>query len=212
MEITWMGHACFRLRGKEATLVTDPYGKEIGLSIPRVRADIITISHAHPNHSNISGFRGEAKIVDGPGEYEINGVFIFGIQSYHDKVKGAERGPNTIYVLEFTDLTVCHLGDLGHTLTQSQVEAIGDVDVLLVPVGGGDTLSVTDAAEVVSQVEPRIVIPMHYAMPGITVPLDPPEKFLKEMGAEPEPPQEVLKLSRESLPEEMKVVLLQFKQ
>ncbi|MSP13966.1 MAG: lactamase [Chloroflexi bacterium] len=212
MEITWMGHACFRLRGKEATLVTDPFGKDIGLAIPRVRADIITISHGHPNHSNISGFRGEAKVVEGPGEFEINGVFIFGIQSYHDKAKGAERGPNTIYVFEFSDLTVCHLGDLGHTLTQAQIEAIGDIDVLLVPVGGGDTLSVTDAAEVVSQVEPRLVIPMHYGMAGITLPLDPPDKFLKEMGTEPGLSQEMLKVSRESLPDEMQVIMLQLKQ
>src|SRR5512143_1611824 len=180
MEITWYGHSCFRLRGKEGTVVTDPFGKDSGYEWARPRADLVTVSHEHPNHNAWERVAGDPKVVHGPGEYEINNIFVTGIGSYHDGKKGAERGRNTIYLIEFEDLRVCHLGDLGHTPNESQAEALSDLDVLFVPVGGLSALNAAQAAEVVSQLEPRVVIPMHYKTKAFNGKLDGLDKFLKE--------------------------------
>ena len=187
MEITWLGHACFRLKAKEATVVTDPYSKTIGLTPPRVQADIVAVSHDHAGHNHAAGVGGNPKIISGPGEYEIRNVFITGIAAFHDGNQGKSHGKVTIYLIEMEDLVVCHLGDLGHVPTQEQVEAIGRVDVLLVPVGGGDSLNASQAAEVVGLLEPRAVIPMHYQTDGLTTTLDPITRFSKEMGARSDP-------------------------
>jgi L-ascorbate metabolism protein UlaG (beta-lactamase superfamily) len=212
MEITWYGHACFRLWSRDLALVTDPYDKTVGYTLPRVRADIVTVSHDHPHHSHVSGVKGESKVIAGPGEYEVRGVFITGIPTFHDRKSGKERGANTVYLIEFDDLTVCHLGDLGHVPTQEQVEDLSDINVLLVPVGGGPTLNAAQAAEVVGLLEPHVIIPMHYRIEGSAVKLDPVDKFLKEMGAKGVKPQESLKVSKSTLPEESQVVLLVPKQ
>jgi len=212
MEITWYGHACFRLRDRNATIITDPYGPGIGYTLPRVRADIVTISHAHPGHSYVAGVKGKPRVFDGPGEYEVSGVFITGIPTYHDKKKGAERGKNTAFLFEFNGLSVCHLGDLGHIPTQSQVEALSQVDVLLIPVGGVSTINAAQAAEVVSLLEPRVVIPMHYKTKALNVKLAPLSKFLKAMGLGKLPEQDSLKITASTLPEETQVVLLSYKQ
>ena len=212
MEITWYGHSCFRLRGKEATVVTDPYGPDYGYTLPRIRADIVTISHHHHDHDYAQGIKGNPKFIEGPGEYEIQGVFITGIPTFHDRKRGRERGSNTVFLFDIDDLRVCHLGDLGHALDQSQVEALGDIDVLLIPVGGGPTINAAQAAEVVSLLEPKIVIPMHYKTKVLTFKLDPVSRFLKEMGVEELAPQESLKVTKGSLPEETQVVALQYKQ
>jgi len=165
MDITWYGHSCFRLSDRGVVIVTDPPSDELGYQRPRIRANVVTISHEHPGHNNRIGFRGGPRFFDGPGEYEVGGVFITGIATYHDGRRGASRGRNTVFVFDFGGLTVCHLGDLGHVLSQSQAEALSEVDVLLIPVGGLHTLDATKAAEVISLVEPRIVIPMHYKTP-----------------------------------------------
>lgn len=212
MEITWYGHACFRLRDRNATIITDPYGPGIGYTLPRVRADIVTISHAHPDHSYVAGVKGKPRVFDGPGEYEISGVFITGIPTYHDKKKGAERGKNTAFLFEFDGLSVCHLGDLGHIPTQSQVEALSQVDVLLIPVGGVSTINAAQAAEAVSLLEPRVVIPMHYKTKALNVRLASLSKFLKAMGLGKLPEQDRLKITASTLPEETQVVLLSYKQ
>jgi len=212
MEIDWFGHACFRLHSREGTVVTDPYSKEIGLSFARPRADIVTVSHAHPGHSYAQGVKGDPKVISGPGEYEIKNIFVTGVPTAHDKKGGKDRGANTVYVIDLDGLTICHLGDLGHVPTQPQVEALGNVNVLLVPVGGVSTISGTEAAEIVSLIEPQIVIPMHFSHPDLAFKLDTAAKFFKEMGIKTLEPVASLKVTKDSLPEETQVVLLEPKQ
>jgi L-ascorbate metabolism protein UlaG (beta-lactamase superfamily) len=212
MEIDWFGLSCFRIRSREATVITDPYEKSIGLKLPRPRADIVTVSHNHAGHDNADGVAGGPKVLNGPGEYEISNVFVTGVQTFHDKRSGRDRGKNTVYAINIEGMNVCHLGDIGHIPTQGQADAIGDVDILLVPVGGGNALNASDAAEVVSLFEPLIVIPMHYRVPDLAVKLDSVDKFIKEMGIKPPDPQESLNVKRDGLPKEMQVVLLEMKQ
>jgi L-ascorbate metabolism protein UlaG (beta-lactamase superfamily) len=212
MDITWYGHACFRMRDKGATVVTDPYDQSIGYTLPKVRADIVTVSHDHADHNYVSGIKGVPKVVDGPGEYEIKGVFITGIATFHDRKKGIQRGRNTVFLFEFDGLTICHLGDLGHVPTQAQVEALSDVDVLLIPVGGVSTLGAPQAAEVISLLEPKIVIPMHYKTKALTLKLASVNRFLQEMGLKKLAAQESLKVTASTLPEETQIVLLDYKQ
>ncbi|HJW83772.1 MAG TPA: MBL fold metallo-hydrolase [Anaerolineae bacterium] len=217
MEITWLGHSCFRLRSRPATVVTDPYDKDLGLILPRVRADIVTVSHDAPDHNYVRGVKGDFKVLSGPGEYEVSGVFVTGLELSDRRAGGkAARGAaalrNTVFLIEFDDLTVCHLGDLNTVPTQAMVEeSLSSVDVLLIPVGGGESLSAAQAAEVVSLLEPHIVIPMHYRFKGSNLKLDGVAKFLKEMGLDKADEQEVLKLERSGLPEETQVVLLELK-
>lgn len=213
VEITWLGHSCFRLRDRAATVVTDPYGKDIGLILPRVRADIVTVSHDADDHNYVKGVKGEFRVLAGPGEYEVSSVFVTGLELRGSKKKEVAVGPrNTVFLFEFDDLTVCHLGDLNIVPTQAQVEeALGAVDVLLIPVGGEETLNASQASEVVSLLEPHIVIPMHYKVPEVTLNLDPVGKFLKEMGLDKVVPQESLKVSRSGLPDETQIVLLELK-
>ena len=212
MEIDWFGHACFRLRGREGTVITDPYSKDIGLSFARPRGDIVTISHAHPGHSFAKGVKGDPKVIEGPGEYEIKNIFITGVPTMHDKKGGKDRGANTVYVFDLDGLTICHLGDLGHVPTQPQAEMFGNVNVLLVPVGGVSTINASDAAEIVSMLEPQIVIPMHFEHAELAFKLEPAAKFFKEMGIKPPAPMPMLKVTKDSLPSETQVVLLEAKQ
>ncbi len=210
MEITWLGHSCFRLRGREGIVVTDPFSKEAGYDWSRPRADIVTVSHAHDNHNQPQRVAGDPKVLSGPGEYEISNIFVTGIGSYHDSKKGSERGSNTIYLIEFEDLKVCHLGDLGHVPSEAQAEALSDLDVLLVPVGGMTTINAAQAAEVVSQLEPRIVIPMHYKTKAFTGKLEGLDKFFKEMGLKDVEEKDSLKVTRSSSEEETQVVVLKY--
>jgi L-ascorbate metabolism protein UlaG (beta-lactamase superfamily) len=184
LDVTWHGQSCFRLRGKNATAVTDPFPQSIGIKPPNLEADVVTVSHPHPGHSNVEAVvNKDVFVVDGPGEYEVKGITVFGIRAFHDALEGAQEGGNTIFVLEVDDIRICHLGDLGHALDDETVEAIGTpVDVLMVPVGGGKALTADKAAEVVRSIEPRWVVPMHYRVPGLKLELDGVETFLKEMG------------------------------
>jgi len=213
MEITWLGHACFRLKGKDVTVITDPYEKSIGYSLGRPQADIVTVSHDHFDHNNVQGVGGDPKVVKGPGEYEIKNVFIKGVATFHDSEGGKARGRNTVFSITLDDVVVCHLGDLGHVLTQAQAEEIEAVDVLLVPVGGTYTINATQAAEVVSLLEPKIVIPMHYQTEVLSLgrPLDPVDRFIKEMGLKGLTPQPKLVVTRNTLPEETQVVVLDYR-
>jgi L-ascorbate metabolism protein UlaG (beta-lactamase superfamily) len=210
LDITWFGHSCFRLSERGATIVTDPPSDDLDYTRPRIRADVVTISHDHPGHNNRVGFRGGPRFFDGPGEYEVKGVFITGIATYHDGRGGALRGRNLIFLFDFDGVTICHLGDLGHVPSQSQVEDLSDVDVLLVPVGGLHTIDASRAAEVISLIEPRLVVPMHYKTPVEKARLHTLEKFIKEMGLPPTPPQPELKVTKSSLPEETQVVVLDY--
>ncbi len=203
MDIKWLGHSCFLLKGGKVTLVTDPFSAETGLKVPNVQADIVTISHDHFDHNNATAISGEPFIVKSPGEYEVKEVFINGIPSFHDESEGRERGENTIYVIEINGFRICHLGDLGHKLTDVQLAMIENIDVLLIPVGGKFTLDAKKAAEVVEQVEPRIVIPMHYHVKGLKVEgLTGIEEFAKEMGVKEIKSQSTLKLKRDQLPQD----------
>ena len=214
MDITWYGLSCFRIREGGITVICDPYDKSIGLALPKVRADIVTVSHLRPGHSAADRVSGDPKTLSGPGEYEVKNVFVTGLATFHRKQKGELAERNVAYFFEFGDLTVGHLGDIGEVPTQSEIEElnIGEVDVLLVPVGGGQTLDPTRAVEIIGMFEPRLVIPMHYRHPGLlddlALGLEPVEKFLKELGAAAPEPVEMLKVSKSSLPEETQVVLL----
>lgn len=212
MEIVWLGHSCFRIRGREATVVTDPCPPATGYSIGKPTADIVTLSHRHDDHSFLKAVTGSPTVLDSPGEYEIHGAFITGIGTYHDSSRGSDRGENTAFVVEVEDIRVCHLGDLGHTPTAQQAEEMTGVDILLIPVGGDSTIDGPKAAEVVSLLEARLVIPMHYKTNASKRTLDPPDRFLKEMGVtgamEPQPK---LSVSRSALPHETQVMLLDYK-
>jgi len=210
MDITWFGHSCFRLSDRGATVVTDPPSDDLGYERPRIRADVVTISHEHPGHNNRIGFRGGPKFFDGPGEYEVKDVFITGIATYHDTRNGASRGRNTVFLFEFDGVTICHLGDLGHVPTQAQVEDLSSVDVLLIPIGGANTIDPSKASEVISLIEPLIVVPMHYKTPIEKAKLQTVDKFLKEMGLSPMPAQPELKVTKSSLPSDTQIVVLEY--
>lgn len=211
MEILWLGHSCFRLRGREAVIVCDPCPPSTGYNIGKPTADIVTVSHHHQDHDHVKGVAGGPIVVDRPGEYEIRGVFITGIPTFHDARKGAVRGKNTAFVIEMEEMRVCHLGDLGHTPTPDQVEELSGVDILLVPVGGHSTIDGATAAEVVNLLEPRLVVPMHYRTEALKDGLDPLDRFLKEMGIKAVEPQPKLTASRSSLPHETQVLVLDYR-
>ena len=210
MDITWLGHSCFRIKGSQAVIITDPFPPDLGYSLGKPTANIVTVSHQHPSHSFVQGVGGEPRIVQGPGEYEISGVLIIGVATFHDAEGGQKRGKNTVYLMEVDGISVCHLGDLGHVLTSEQVEEIGDVDVLLLPVGGVSTIGAPMAAEVIRQLEPKAVVPMHYKTPAINRELEPVDKFLKEMGMEQIDSQPKLSFTKSNLPASTQVFLLDY--
>jgi len=215
MDITWYGLSCFRIKERGGTVICDPYKSSVGLSLPvaKLSADIVTSSHPQPGHSNTSVITGEPKVLSGPGEYEVKNIFVIGTHTHHRKIEGtAER--NVVFFFEMGNLTVGHLGDLGQVPKQSVVDEwnIGELDILMVPVGGGDVLDPTQAVELIGMLEPKIVIPMHYQQLGLkgawAATLEPVDKFLKEWGITVPEAQDTLKISKSGLPEEPQVVLL----
>ena len=203
MVITWYGQSCFKIQSGETVLFADPFDKEIGLTPPRGQANIITISHQHHDHNNSEPLTGEPLIIDGPGEYEFKGVNIKGVFSYHDSEEGKKNGTNTVYIIEMEGIKICHLGDLGQKkLTEEQQEEIDGVDILMVPIGGTYTIDGEGAAEIINQIEPRIVIPMHYKIPGLTIKIDGVEPFLKEMGVSKKEAVDKLTIKKKDLPQE----------
>ena len=191
-EIRWLGHNCFRIRAKEATVITDPVGKVTGYSIPKQSADIVSVSNTHEAHSNLNAIRPEYQLVDGPGEYEMHGVFITGVRTFQDAENGAQRGFNTVFLFELDGMRFGHLGNLGHLLTSEQLEEIGSPDVLFVPAGGSDVITPAQAAEVVAQLEPKIIIPMRYATEKGDRNLGDLASFCKALGVETPAPVEKL--------------------
>ncbi len=211
MEIVWLGYSCFRLRAGGTTVITDPCPKSTGYNIGRVNADIVTVSHEHENHSHLAAVQGHRQVLRGPGEYEVAGVYVVGVRTYHDATRGAEHGSNTCFVLEMDEVRVCHLGDLGHALTAEQLEPLATADVLLVPVGGGCTIDAVQAAEVVSLIEPRIIVPMHYGTEAGKDGFAPVDKFLREMGVTSVQSQPKLTATRGTLPDAPQVVVLDYR-
>ena len=204
MEITWLGHSCFLIRGKDKTIITDPCHPDLG----EPEADIVTVSHSHPGHSYIEGVANDPKQIRRPGEYEIGGTFITGVASFHDDKKGEVRGKNTIYVIEMDGMTLCHLGDLGHPLDSHLIEEIGDVSILFLPVGEVSTIPIDAATEIIRQLEPAIVIPMHYKTEVFAGNLSPVDKFLdtmriKDLAAKPK-----LSINLSSLPSSTQTIVL----
>lgn len=210
MDIFWLGQSCFKLKGKDATVLIDPYKDDfVGLKLSPTEADVVTVSHDHQDHNFVEGVKGEPFIIKGPGEYEVKGVNITGVKTFHDNKNGEERGVNTIYNIEIDSVKIAHMGDLGHILTNEQLEELGSVDVLLVPVGGVYTIEADNAAKLASLIEAKIVIPMHYKLEGLKFDLDSVDKFLKELGKENIEPAPKLILRKDKLPEEPQVVVLE---
>lgn len=210
MDIYFYGQACFRLKGKTASVLVDPYKEDFtGLKLPKdLSANVALSTHNHDDHNNLDAVTGANLKITGPGEYEIDGVSVMGVSTFHDKEEGSQRGRNTVYNITIDGLNIVHLGDLGHTLSESAIEEIGATDILLVPVGGVYTIESKTAADVVAQLEPKIVIPMHYKLPNLKFELDPLENFLKEMGFEKAEAQPKLSITKDKLPDELQVVVL----
>ena len=212
MEISYLGHSCFRLRGREASVVIDPYGKSVGIptQVPsKFAADILLITHDHPGHNNRAMVGGNPKVIEGPGEYEVKGVGVRAVAAFHDDARGTKFGRMTLFAVRIDDVVVAHLGDLGHSLDEGQQDQLGSVDVLLLPVGGGNGLSLTQAVGVANQLEPKVVIPMHYRLPGSRAEVDEPQHFAREMGIENLELQPRLALSGRPSHDEMRVIFLE---
>ena len=213
MDITYLGHSSFRIKGKKAALVTDPYDSKAG-KFPNVSADIVTVSHDHFDHNQTDLVKDVKRIVKGPGEYEIGGVSIIGIPTFHDDKKGEERGKNTVYVIEMDGFRLAHLGDLGHKLSSNKLEELGTIDILMIPVGGVYTIGPSEASEVIRDIEPSVTIPMHYKTPeldksafGELLSVD---EFLKDVGLSAEKADK-FSAKKTDLAEEQKIVVLSTK-
>ena len=215
VDITWHGQACFKIKGRIASVVVDPYESDFtGLKPLKLEADIVCITHNHQDHNNTGAVKTEDGrdpfVISGPGEFEKMGVNIVGVASFHDNSQGQERGKNTIYNITVDEMNIVHLGDLGQKkLTQEQVEQLSSCDVLLIPTGGTFTIEGKDAPDIIAQIEPKIVIPMHHKIEGLKFALDPVENFLSAMGKEKVSAQSKLSVSTEKLPEELDLVLLE---
>ncbi|MBL7150283.1 MAG: MBL fold metallo-hydrolase [Candidatus Pacebacteria bacterium] len=229
MQIIWKGQSCFQIslqpeKNSQVRIVIDPFDETLGLKLPSMEADILLITHHHRDHDNSKAIKGNPFLVDGPGEYEIKKIYIQGIFSFHDDSQGKQRGENTIYTIEAEDFKLCHLGDLGQKeLSASQIEKIGNVDILMIPIGGVYTIDSKGAQKIISQIEPKIIIPMHYQIPSFrrakakvekketssTPKLDSLDKFLKVMGIKTAETLNKLLIKKKDLSEEgLKVVVL----
>ena len=207
MDIWWMGHSALRLRSGDVTLITDPYDGSVGLSMTPGSADIVTVSHDHPHHSNREAVEGDPRILEGPGEYEVASFYIAGFGTRRS-TEGGEREVNTVFTMRAEDLTLCHLGDLNQVLSPAQVQRVSPIDVLFVPAGGTCTIDAATAAELVSLIRPRIVVPIHYRMEGLSSELEPLDAFLAALGVSDVSTQPRLSVTPSNLPSELRVVVL----
>jgi len=212
MEIKWLGHACFEIISKDGkVIVTDPYDESIGYPVPEVTADVVTVSHEHYDHNNVAAVKGDPEVVRGAGEHICKGMRFFGVETYHDTSRGAERGENTVFLFDVDEIRLCHLGDLGHVLEASQLKSIRerDIDILFIPVGGVYTIDAKGANEVLEQLEPKIAVPMHYKTPPLRLNIKKEDKFLK--GKKRVRKEEKLLLRKEDLPEELEIVVMDWR-
>lgn len=210
MDITWYGLSCFRLvERNQTTVVTDPYDDSVGLPEPKLKGDVVTVSHDSPGHNAADVVKGQEYVLAGAGEYEIGGVFITGIAMHFADEENDVYHRNVAYLVKYpNNITVLHLGDLAHVPAQSTIEAFGEVNVLLVPVGGGTTLNAEQASDVISLIEPNYIIPMHYAIDGLNLDFEPIDKFLKVMGVSNAVKEDSLRVNASDLPEQSEVILL----
>lgn len=211
MEIVWLGHSSFRIRAREATVITDPCPPSTGYTIGKPTADVVSLSHAHDDHTYLKAVAGKPIVIDSPGEYEISGAFLTAIPTYHDGEKGGERGKNLVFVIEMEGIKICHLGDLGHVPTADQAEGMTGADVLMIPVGGDSTIDGAKAAEIVPTLDARIIIPMHYKTPVTKGDLESADRFLKEMQSTAVQAQPKLSLSYNTVPSDTQVILLDYR-
>ncbi len=217
MNINWYGQSCFQIsssqgKNNHVSILIDPFEESIGLRLPRkLEADVVLITHNHLDHNNVKAVSGQPFIASGPGEYDIKGICIQGIPAFHDNAQGKERGRTTIYTLEAEEIKLCHLGDLGQKeLTPEQLDKIGEVDILMLPVGGFFTIDAQEAIKIMAQIEPKIIIPMHYRIPNLNIKLDDLDKFLKIVGVKKIEPLSKLFIKEKDLPkEEVKIIVLQ---
>ncbi len=212
MEIKWHGHACFEMISENGkVIVTDPYDESIGYPVPEVTADVVTVSHEHYDHNNVAAVKGEPEVVRGAGEHIIEGMRLYGVKTYHDTSRGAERGENTVFLFDVDEMRLCHLGDLGHVLEESQLRSIRekDIDVLFIPVGGVYTIDAKDANKVLEQLEPKIAVPMHFKTPPLRLNIKSEDKFLK--GKKRVRRERKLSLRKGDLPEEPEIVVLDWR-
>lgn len=212
MEITWLGHCCFLLKGSGISIVTDPFDDSLGYKPGPVQADLVTVSGAGGNFAHADRVTGRRKVIQGPGEYEVADVFIFGSKSFRDSSQGSVRGKNTVYRFQIDGLTLCHLGAIGHVPTTEQISAAGSLDVLFLPVGGPESLTPSQAAEVVALLQPRITVPMLFKPAALNVPLVSVDAFLKEQGVTAAEPVARLSVTPTTLPPEPLVVVLEPRQ
>lgn len=211
MEITWLGRSCVRIRAKEATVVADPCDKSTGYSLGRPTADVVTVSHSDPAHAYVEGVAGQPRVIEGPGEFEVAGMSVVGVATWRGKERTPESGKNVAYVFELEDVRIGHLGGIGHVPTSDQIEAMGGVDILLLGVGGGESLEAAQAAEAVALLEPKIVIPINYKTDAERSKLDPLDRFLKEIGEKNPEHHAKATITRNSLPEETQVLVVDYK-
>lgn len=218
MDFKWFGQSCFYISGKKAhksrekvSILTDPFDESTGLKLYKQNVEVVLVTHDHHDHNNLSAVNDDAFVIDGPGEYEVENTFIQGIFSFHDDEEGEERGVNTIYVIESEGMRTCHLGDFGQEeLTDEQMQEIGEVDILLIPVGGNYTIDGKQASKVITQLEPKAVIPMHYKIPGLEVDIEGPEKFLEATGSKDKEPEEKASIAKSHLSDsEVKIIPLE---
>lgn len=208
-EITWHGHACFTIAGRDVTVLMDPVPDSSGYSLGSPAAEIVTVSHDHSGHSALEQIQDGFRLINGPGEYEIQDVLIDGVQTYHDGNQGKQSGKNTVYVVEIEDLVICHLGDIGHVLTDKQIESIGAVDVLFVPAGGGPIITQEQAAELIAQIEPSIIVPMQFRTEHGDLEREPIGGFLKEMASAEHEQLPKLRIRKSDLGESVRIVVLE---
>lgn len=200
MRIKWLGHSCFKITsGKGIRIVTDPFDDNVGYKLPAVETDIVTISHGHYDHNFVDCVKGNFQVVSKVGNFYVKDIPIMGIHTYHDEEQGIKRGSNIVYTFEIDGMKLCHLGDLGHALTPSQVEIIGKVDILLIPVGGVYTINSETALNVVQQINPSIIIPMHYKTAALKFNLDGLESFIANFENVIKPSSQVLEINREDI-------------
>lgn len=211
MDITWYGQSCFRVKGKKATVVIDPFDpKATGLPLSKMSADIVLVTHQHPDHNNRAIVVKEAPfLIQAPGEYEVNGVDVVGVATYHDDEKGAKFGKNVVYNVTLDGISLVHLGDLGHLIDEETKERIGRVDILMVPVGGTYTIDAGEAVKVVDMLEPLLIIPMHYKLDHLAYDLLPVDDFMRLAGKASLRVSDKFTIQLDTFPEDQTILLME---